>query len=29
LKVRFIAQLEQKPRGKSMNWETYERRQGY
>ena len=29
LKVRFIAQLEQKPRGKSMNWEIYERRQGY
>ena len=29
LKVRFIAQLEQKPRAKSMNWEIYERRQGY
>ena len=29
LKVRFIAQLEQKPRGKSMNWEICERRQGY
>jgi len=29
LKVRFIAQLEQKPRAKSMDWEIYERRQGY
>jgi hypothetical protein len=29
LKVRFIARLEQKPRGKSMSWAIYEGRQGY
>ena len=29
LKVRFIARLEQKPRGKSMGWAIYKGRQGY
>jgi hypothetical protein len=29
LKVRFIARLEQKPRGKSTGWAIYKGRQGY